>query len=341
MIQKDLPHVIIITEVLSKAPNISVSEASLTISGYNLFTNFDFLNLHGCRGVCMYVLSSINVEVFTLPVNISVEHLWIKLHLNSSDYLLVGGIYRSPSLDFKQSTLDICYLFQCIHNLNSSHLLIVGDFNYSNITWGCDFVTTSCHVLRDFINTIQDCYFFQHVFNATRYRSGQVPHILDLIFTNEENMVSNLEYLPSLGNSDHVCLKFTYNCYIENIITKETTWKFNCADYDQIRQDLEKVNWSQVMDGMSVHEAWDYFSRYLYSVMQECIPRCSSIRKNKNIYVNAKVFRLRKLKHHLWSQYLRSNSEVDYRRYANACNQLRALTRSLRTNFEQDIAARV
>ena len=37
--------------------------------------------------------------------------------------------------------------------------------------------------------------------------------LVHTILTNEEDMVSDLEYLPGLGKSDHVSL--TYNCFIE------------------------------------------------------------------------------------------------------------------------------
>ena len=44
--------------------------------------------------------------------------------------------------------------------------------------------------------------------------------ILDLVFTNEEGMVTNLIYLPPLGNSDHACLKFDFNVISNNKHTR-------------------------------------------------------------------------------------------------------------------------
>ena len=40
------------------------------------------------------------------------------------------------------------------------------------------------------------------------------PFNFRLYFNNEESMVSNLQYKPGLGKSDHLVLEFTYNCYI-------------------------------------------------------------------------------------------------------------------------------
>ena len=71
------------------------------------------------------------------------------------------------------------------------------------------------HVASIFLESIKDTYLIQHVKENTRYRSGIQPSLLDLILTNEEDMVSDLEYLPGLGKCDHVSLTFTYNCFIE------------------------------------------------------------------------------------------------------------------------------
>lgn len=40
-----------------------------------------------------------------------------------------------------------------------------------------------------FIDTIRDCYLFQHIEEATRRRGSDKPSVLDLIFSNEEGMV--------------------------------------------------------------------------------------------------------------------------------------------------------
>ena len=36
----------------------------------------------------------------------------------------------------------------------------------------------------------------------TRYRQGEEPSVLDLVFSNEEGMVHNWVYQPGLGDSD-------------------------------------------------------------------------------------------------------------------------------------------
>ena len=47
----------------------------------------------------------------------------------------------------------------------------------------------------------------------TGFRDGQEPSTLDLVFTNEENMVNNISYSPGLGSSDHLIITFQFICY--------------------------------------------------------------------------------------------------------------------------------
>jgi hypothetical protein len=81
--------------------------------------------------------------------------------------------------------------------LGYSNYLFFGDFNYKEI-----------------LNCNQDNYLFQHVSSPTRFREGQTPSCLDLVFTNEENMVDTDSLIidSPLGKSDHAVIHFDYLC---------------------------------------------------------------------------------------------------------------------------------
>jgi len=55
-------------------------------------------------------------------------------------------------------------------------------------------------------------------------------------------MVGNLEYLPNLGGSDHICLKF--NFYVEILKGKSNSFKhkLNSGNYDLMRSILQEIN---------------------------------------------------------------------------------------------------
>ena len=101
-------------------------------------------------------------------------------------------------------------------DLKPTHILIMGDFNFREIDWNNKETSVGeDHLATIFLESVRDTYLYQHVKEPTRYRSDNIPSLLDLIFTNEEHMVSDLNYLPGLGSSDHLQINFVFNCFID------------------------------------------------------------------------------------------------------------------------------
>ena len=155
----------------------------------------------------IYVFNSLQASEAHFYDSTFIEHVWVTIQLCGSDALTVGCIYRSPSHSIEQTTSDLCDLLSAIPR--SSHCLVCGDFNYGNINWEshCQLLPVNTHT-QLFLDTLSDHFGLSMSLNPARYRLGQSPHILDLVFTNEEAMINNISYLPGLGSSDHVCLNF-------------------------------------------------------------------------------------------------------------------------------------
>ena len=54
-----------------------------------------------------------------------------------------------------------------------------------------------------FIKTLENCILQQHILSPTRCRADTTPHILDLVLSNEEDMVSENKHIESFGMHDH------------------------------------------------------------------------------------------------------------------------------------------
>ena len=119
-----------------------------------------------------------------------------------------------------RSTNQVVELLKTAYKRNNN-IIITGDFNYKDIDWRNDFTPIGQHHLHNFIETLKECYLYQHVTEPTRYRENETPNLLDLIISNEEGMIHDLEYLPSLGESDHVCLSF--KVLASKTLSKKTT----------------------------------------------------------------------------------------------------------------------
>ena len=130
------PDVILINETIPKAQTAPIGIAYFNLDNFNYFTNFDpdlgDLGSSGLHGITVYVSRNLTVSEVSFTCDNSIEHLWLRLMLQGNDSLLIGCIYRSPSSDLAQSTNSIRLLFQAAVS-SDSHILVCGDFNYSNI----------------------------------------------------------------------------------------------------------------------------------------------------------------------------------------------------------------
>ena len=293
----------------------------------------------GLRGLCIFLRNGLQCSPFRTEPRDGVESLCLHIPLHGSDSLLLGSIYRSPSSCLRDSTEKMCELLEQIHKSGSSHILITGDFNYPDIDWetsGCRLPRPD-HPTNMFMDTLQDCFLFQHINKPTRFRLGTEPSLLDLVISNEEGMVDNVEYLPGLGSSDHLIIRFRVVCYTSphGRVFKEKPALYK-ADYEVLRQQASEICWDQVQ-ALELCQAYSFFLSNVHQLVDKYVPK-SKPGRTKNLYMNREALRLRKRKRTHWAQYLRSKSPLDHAKYARMRNKLRKETRRLRKDFEIRLA---
>ena len=113
----------------------------------------------------------------------------------------------------------------------------MGDFNYPGINWE-KWITIGDRTDSKeykFLESIQDSFLYQHITKPTRWRGDDTPHTLDLIFTNEENMISGLELQSPL---DHCVIRFDFKCYTKINNSVKRVKCYNKANYDSINAEI-------------------------------------------------------------------------------------------------------
>ncbi len=81
-----------------------------------------------------------------------------------------------------------------------THLLIMGDFNMKDIHWNEFYVDASDNSYsQTFFDNILDNYWFQHTEENTHFAEGCKPSLLDLVITNDINVIDEIETIPPLG----------------------------------------------------------------------------------------------------------------------------------------------
>ena len=268
--------------------------------------------------------------------------MWVKIELFNQCYLLVGTIYGSPSTDPNVSISRLCDVLREVMESNPSYLLIAGDFNLPGIDWGDENFSGNSYE-QEFYDTVQECVLFQHVNQSTRFRPGSSPHLLDLVLTNEENIVQSIKYSSGLGLSDHLCLIISFSCspVTINHSSDEPSYNFKRGDYTKLKSLLNESEWISELKNLSVCESWELFKQHLKSAMDCCIPRYHRNKSKKLPYVNHKVIDLKHKKEVQWKRFRRTGNRLDHLRFTQTRNSLRNLTRTLRSKFEKKIAGEV
>ena len=326
-------NILLVTEVRPKYFFDPLTEDDFTIPGFILYSNIEETEN---RGVAIYISEDLNPLVTKVYLSNSFEEqVWIKLGLKGNDSLLVGCIYRSGASTINNNK-ELCKLMKLVCELNPTHIFTYGDFNFKGINWNT--MEGSTLEEKKFVQAIQDSFLYQHVEKTTRIRIGQQSNLLDLVLSREEGMVKNIDYLPPLGASDHLCLKVDINLYAEKPKV-EARYQYHKGDYSQMNDDLRKEKWHELMEGKSAEDSFLLFSKIFDQIMKGNIPKqTSKFMKRKRLWINRKAFKQRKKKINTFKHFRNKLTDIEHQAARREANALSHLTDKLRRSFEKDLA---
>ena len=269
------------------------------------------------------------------------ESVWVEIKLKGKDKLLLGCVYRSPNSPSENNSKLISGIESVCALKDYSHVLLCGDFNLPDINWNQE--TTSAsenHVSFKFLESVKNCYFTQHVIEPTHFRGDQKANILDLILTNTENMIADLEYGSPIGSSHHVSLNFKLMCYSEQTTRGRKTYRYAKGDYSELRNLLSIYDWDELLKQKSCIESWTLFSDLLNKGVQTCIPKGYNSHKKpgRALWLNEAALAKVKKKTAAYKRYQETKEGADHVQYARARNQARWACRSAKKSFEKKIA---
>jgi hypothetical protein len=305
------PDIICVTEFIPKSLKTPLHAAELQVQGYDTFMN----DPQAKRGVLVYVSNHLRATQLDMtPTVTSEESTWIEIKLKGKDKLLLGCVYRSPNSTAENNDRLLEDIRKISLGTSFSHILICGDFNLPEINWSDTSTLGGPNSLPyRFIECIRDSFLTQHVKIPTHKRGDQRANVLDLVFTNEEDMIDEITPLDPWGKSHHCGLIYKFKCYADQARPRWTL-NFNKADYDEMRRIMGGYSWDDDLRDLTCDEAWEIFATRLNESMLKCIPkRKIGMKSTKPTWITKIAIEKAKNKKRAYQKYLQTRNEDDYK----------------------------
>lgn len=350
LVKRANPQIIAVCEVKPKNGS-ERAEVDYQIPNYSLYST-NLLN-HTGRGIAVYVISSMvsSISEISLPIDFQ-EACLLEVKLKNYDKLLFGCFYRSPSPTntSTENNEKLNMLIKTVTSQNFSHFCFVGDFNFKNINWeSCSTLLNETSKEALFLEALKDSYLHQHVLEPTRARGNDDPSILDLVLTNEEMHISDLQYHAPLGKSDHSVISFIYNCYVD-YGKPQQRFAYHKGDYHAMKEYLTASSWSekfmQENAHLDVEKTWSVFKETMHILRDKFVPKLdtqTAWKKKGKIPIPKtlrEAIRKKKISHRKWITNRRraSTSDQDRKAFNKARNSVKSLMRKFKRQYEKDIA---
>ena len=228
----------------------------------------------------------------------------------------VGVCYRPPNPD----DLDKLQRDISLATDENHTCIIVGDFNLNTVNWNT--ATALDRSQLSFALHLYGLGFEQYVTEPTRYNP---PRILDLVLSNENNLVFNVDVGPKFATSDHCTVNFLMNLAIDNPPIPSPRRNFIRANYYEIECFFLSVNWElnfwgSITDNLRpVHQFWDFFYSTVIFAIDSFVPWMDAKDRGFLWPTHVKNLQCRRINAwKSWTRYMDPFAELEFDRLTHA-----------------------
>ena len=233
---------------------IGISETKLS---KNIEPKFN-INIEGYRcyhmdteaskgGTLIYISNTLNSKerpdlASLLYKSEVLESTFIEIINPNKKNILVGCIYRHPSMDLKEFNDEYMIPFLEIFDKENKKKYLIGDFNVDLLKIDEDSKSSS------FFDNITSNLFVPHIIHPTRITST-TKTLIDNIFSNSTNYKEGISGNLTVSLSDHLAqfLLIPDECHHstkkQNLYTRDT----KNFDSDKFTQEFQQIEWSSIL----------------------------------------------------------------------------------------------
>ena len=138
-----------------------------------------------------------------------------------------------------------------------------------SIDWSVTFPTASSPSANTLCDLVRNNFFQQLVLDPTRGSS-----LLDLVFTNQPDLISNVTVVDNLPSTDHDTVKFTL-CAAHALQTpcKRSLYNYKRADLSMLLDTLSHIPWTIIESADDIEDSWQQFKDLFLTAVEVTVPR--------------------------------------------------------------------
>ncbi len=217
-------------------------------------------------GVALFVHKDVRSYLIDSFAFGEVDVVWVMTIFRGGKYL-VGTFYRPPHCGVEHTRQMVENIHGMVDRYPSATPLIFGDFNFSGIDW-VEENAPNVDGQADFLLDMLSLGMSQFVTEPT---NG--INTLDLVFSNEPFLVTDIIHHPPLGQSDHDILEVTTPLNSRKNLPKKTRIDWESGNYPAIISALESTDWPTVFSTCTdVEHFWSSLKSILDDLIAKYIP---------------------------------------------------------------------
>ena len=296
-------------------------EGEFEISGYRMFKK-DRIGKEG-GGVLIYIRDYLD----PIDCKLETDHEIAGVYLNKLDKRLhIFIVYRPPH----QCSEKDESLYSSLRNIISNKLCIVaGDFNCT-VNWQVGSADNEGKRLLDFAS---EEYLTQWVDKPTRGNN-----VLDLVFSSEDNMISNVCVGEKLGKSDHYMVRFEIEASFSRSERLFAKPNFKRANFRRMRSEVEEI---AVSEEIEVEGKWQSFKTKYIKAQSNCIPqmKINTSRTDQPKWFNRDIGKAIRDRQKAYKLSKEQPNEATTKVHIQKCREVSKLIRKTKLEYEDRIAA--
>ena len=189
--------------------------------------------------------------------------------------MLPTSLHRSPSQNkdqFDEFSSGFNMLMSNINDKKPIASIITGGFNARSKNWWSQDITNSQDSIIDNLTSISG---YHQLINLLTHRTNKSYSCIDLIFTSNSNLITELGIEKSLYvDSFHHSIifgKMNLNVPLPPPKSREV-WDYNKAEKESIQKSLKICNWARLSINLTINEIVELLSNTLINIFKNYIP---------------------------------------------------------------------